>query len=67
MYKLKETATSRRRGGTPNEAVFKDLIEKLSARLDVYNEILSNQKYLAGDVSQPSSTSMCRTLMISRK
>ena len=38
-------------GGTPDEALFKDLIGKLSAKLDVYDEILAKQKYLAGNVS----------------
>lgn len=42
----------RMRGGTPDEALFKDLIGKLSTKLDVYNEILAKQKYLAGNVSQ---------------
>jgi hypothetical protein len=30
--------------------VFKKHIEKLSARLDVYDSILSKQKYVAGNV-----------------
>ena len=39
------------KGLTPDKAVFDDLIKSLSARLDVYDKILSKQKYLAGDAS----------------
>ncbi|KAG6826744.1 hypothetical protein H0H92_014617 [Tricholoma furcatifolium] len=34
---------------TPDPAVFNSLIEKLSAKLDAYDKILSKQKYLAGE------------------
>ncbi|KAJ2936603.1 hypothetical protein H1R20_g491, partial [Candolleomyces eurysporus] len=36
-------------GLTPDEAVFNALIKKLEAKLDVYDQILSKQKYLGGD------------------
>jgi glutathione S-transferase len=35
----------------PDEAKFKEAIAALEAKLDVYEKILSGQKYLAGDVS----------------
>ena len=38
-------------GGTSDKAVFDGLISALSMKLDVYDEILSKQKYLAGNVS----------------
>lgn len=40
-------------GLQPNEANFKSNIEKLAAKLDVYEQILGKQKYLAGDVRLP--------------
>ncbi|KAJ7315798.1 thioredoxin-like protein [Mycena albidolilacea] len=36
-------------GQASNKAVFDELIETLSARLDVYESILGNQRYLAGN------------------
>ncbi|KAJ2923723.1 hypothetical protein H1R20_g13374, partial [Candolleomyces eurysporus] len=36
-------------GLTPDEATFNALIKKLEAKLDVYDQILSKQKYLGGD------------------
>ncbi|TFK27922.1 glutathione S-transferase [Coprinopsis marcescibilis] len=36
-------------GGKSDQAVFDDLMNTLSAKLDVYDKILSKQKYLAGD------------------
>ncbi|KAJ3570973.1 hypothetical protein NP233_g4053 [Leucocoprinus birnbaumii] len=36
-------------GGKTDPAIVADLTDKLSARLDVYEKILSKQKYLAGD------------------
>ncbi|KAF9001509.1 glutathione S-transferase [Cyathus striatus] len=38
-----------KRGGVPDPARFKFLIETLSVKLDVYNQILDKQKYVAGD------------------
>jgi len=43
--------TSRLRGLTPDIAVFDNLISELGTKLDVYEVILSKQKYIAGDVS----------------
>jgi len=37
------------KGLAPDEAVVKDKVEKLSASLDVYDQILGKQKYIAGD------------------
>lgn len=37
--------------GTPDPAVVKGFMDVLSTKLDTYEKILSNQKYLAGDVS----------------
>jgi glutathione S-transferase len=37
------------RGLTPDPAVFKEKIDALDERLNVYDKILSKQKYLAGD------------------
>ena len=42
--------TDRYMGLKPDQAVFDDLIKSLSARLDVYEVILSKQKYIAGNV-----------------
>jgi glutathione S-transferase len=38
-------------GLTPDTAVFDDLISQLGRKLDVYETILSKQKYIGGDVS----------------
>lgn len=38
-----------------DQAVFDKLIDDLSSKLDVYDKILSKQKYLAGNVSFLSS------------
>lgn len=35
----------------PDEKVVKEQVEKLSAKLDAYEVILSKQKYLGGEVS----------------
>lgn len=40
------------KGLTPDRAVFEKAITTLDTKLDVYEKILSKQKYLAGDVSQ---------------
>ena len=37
------------RGLTPDKATFDGLIAQLEPKLDVYEKILSKQKYLAGD------------------
>lgn len=52
FFKKKNLADifDRWRGGTPDKEVFNTHIEKLSARLDVYDDILSKQKYVAGNV-----------------
>lgn len=39
------------RGGTTDEKRVADLTESLNAKLDVYDNILSKRKYLAGNVS----------------
>ena len=39
----------RLRGLTPDKATFDGLIAQLEPKLDVYEQILSKQKYLAGD------------------
>ncbi|KAG6884277.1 hypothetical protein C0993_012559, partial [Termitomyces sp. T159_Od127] len=39
-----------RRGLTPDQAVFDNLIIELGKRLDAYDVILSKQRYTAGDV-----------------
>ncbi|RDB29481.1 hypothetical protein Hypma_014953 [Hypsizygus marmoreus] len=44
-----ENVFKKKRGLTPDPAVFKQHIETLSAKLDAYDVILSKQKYLAGD------------------
>jgi len=46
---VSEILYKRYRGLTPDQAVFQEHIRKLSAKLDVYDTILSKQKYLAGD------------------
>jgi glutathione S-transferase len=38
------------RGETPDKEAFDKHIAKMSLKLDVYDQILSKQKYLAGDV-----------------
>ena len=40
----------RYRGETPNKEAFDKHIANLSLKLDVYDKILSKQKYLVGDV-----------------
>jgi glutathione S-transferase len=37
-------------GGKTDQAIVDDNLEKLAAKLDVYDQILAKQKYLAGDV-----------------
>ncbi|KDR68524.1 hypothetical protein GALMADRAFT_146195 [Galerina marginata CBS 339.88] len=44
-----EVVIKKFRGITPDQEVFDKLIAGLSAKLDVYDKILSKQKYLAGD------------------
>ncbi|KAG6839920.1 hypothetical protein C0991_010364 [Blastosporella zonata] len=44
-----ETVFKPYHGQTPDPAVFDALIKKLDAKLDVYDTILSKQKYVAGD------------------
>lgn len=39
------------RGGTADVAAYENLLKVLDAKLDVYDKILSKQKYLAGNVS----------------
>lgn len=39
-----------RKGFPRDEAAYADAVAKLSANLDVYEVILSKQKFLAGDV-----------------
>lgn len=39
------------RGGVCDKALFDELLATLNKKLDVYDEILGKQKYLAGDVS----------------
>ena len=39
------------RGQNADMEIFSGLFKKLSEKLDVYDRILSKQKYLAGDVS----------------
>ena len=41
---------TRYQGLTPNKDIFEKHIADLSAKLDVYDQILSKQKYIAGDV-----------------
>lgn len=43
-------ALNRMFGGTTNEEAVKEALETLNAKLDVYEKILSTQKYMAGDV-----------------
>ncbi|KAF9001538.1 glutathione S-transferase [Cyathus striatus] len=43
------TITCLRSEGVPDPEKFKSSIETLSAKLDVYDQILSKQKYVAGD------------------
>ena len=41
----------RRRGLPPNKEAFEKHIADLSVKLEVYEKVLSKQKYLLGDVS----------------
>ena len=43
--------STRRKGLAPNKEAYEKHISDLSGKLDVYDEILSKQKYLLGDVS----------------
>ena len=43
---------TRREGLTPDKEVYEKHIADLSVKLDVYEKILSKQKYLVGDVGQ---------------
>jgi glutathione S-transferase len=42
-------------GLTPNQAVFDELIATLDKKLDVYDQILSKQKYVVGEVHLSST------------
>ena len=42
-------------GLTPNQAAFDELIATLDKKLDVYDQILSKQKYVAGEVHLSSA------------
>jgi len=41
----------RHRGLEPDEALVNEHLQKISSKLDVYEQILSKQKYIAADVS----------------
>ena len=43
--------STRRQGLTPDKEIIDKHVADLSAKLDVYDKILSKQKYLLGDVS----------------
>jgi hypothetical protein len=45
----------RYRGETPDKEAFDKHIANLTLKLDVYDKILSKQKYLVGDVRHSSS------------
>jgi glutathionyl-hydroquinone reductase len=58
----------RKQGLAPNQEGFEKHIAVLSGKLDVYDKILSKQKYLLGDVSFiPADTLTLLTRFISRK
>ena len=58
--------STRRQGLTPDKEAFEKHIAKLGGKLDVYNKILSKQKYLLGDVWQfPSRKFLLSTFIIS--
>jgi glutathione S-transferase len=42
----------RKQGLTPDKEVYEKHLADLSGKLDVYEQILSKQKYLVGDVRQ---------------
>ena len=42
--------SNRRQGLAPNKEAFEKHVADLSGKLDVYDKILSKQKYLLGDV-----------------
>ena len=44
--------STRKQGLTPVSEAFEKHIAELSGKLDVYDKILSKQKYLLGDVRQ---------------
>ena len=44
--------STRRRGLEPDREAFDKHVADLSGKLDVYDKILSKQKYLLGDVRQ---------------
>ncbi|KAF8806028.1 glutathione S-transferase [Phlegmacium glaucopus] len=46
---VKEVFVKRHQGQTPDQEVFEKHIADLSGKLDVYDKILSKQKYLVGD------------------
>ena len=48
---------TRHQGLTPDREAFEKHMVELSGKLEVYDKILSKQKYLLGDVSQGSSCS----------
>lgn len=43
---------SRRLNLEPDPVMYKELSDNFNATLDVYDQILGKQKYIAGDVSQ---------------
>ena len=45
-------STTRRQNLTPDKEVYEKHIADLSGKLDVYDQILSKQKYIVGDVRQ---------------
>ena len=44
--------STRKQGLTPDKEVFEGYMAELSVKLEVYDKILSKQKYLLGDVRQ---------------
>ena len=59
-----ELLTSRRRGLTPSQETFDELIGNLDKKLDVYDQILSKQKYVAGEVRFSFLSSSLPSLLI---
>ena len=50
MFVHRLSFPTRYRGETPDKEAFDKHIANLSLKLDVYDKILSKQKYLVGDV-----------------
>ena len=61
VVRIVNWGNKRRRGGTTNEERVKECLAILEANLDIYEQILAKQRYLAGDVRPSTNSITCNS------